>query len=70
MSDFETLPTGSRKVLSEQDMEIERLKEMVAKGKRVVEDFLPNIGNCALQNYGELNEFMIESEELENAEKN
>jgi len=62
--DFETMPTGSRKIMDEKDIEIQRLKEMVAKGKRVVEDFLPNIANCALQNYGELNEFMIESEQL------
>lgn len=56
-----------------EQVEIEKLKALVRKGRRVVDDFLPNIGNCALQRYDELNEFMIESDiymkELDDAEK-
>lgn len=48
-----------------EEVEIKKLRLLVAKGKRVVDDFLPNIGNCVLQNYGELNEFMIEATKLE-----
>jgi hypothetical protein len=48
-----------------EQMEITRLRQLVAMGKRVVDDFLPNIGNCALQNYGELNEFLILAHEEE-----
>jgi len=59
--------TGNFEVLTDEQMrifkscsdEITRLRKLVLMGKRVVDDFLPNIGNCALQNYGELNEFMI-----------
>lgn len=53
-----------RSELADARVKIHELTNMVAKGKRVVDDFLPNIANCALQNYGELNEFMIESEQL------
>ncbi len=28
-------------------------------GYEVVQDFLPNVGQCALQDYGRLNDFMI-----------
>ena len=65
-TNMEVVTTGTLKALDEKDIEIQRLKEMVAMGRRVVEDFLPNIGQCALQNYGELNEFMIQSAALEN----
>jgi hypothetical protein len=44
--------------------EREALRKLVAKGVAVVEDFMPNIGNCALQDYGRLNEFLIESAAL------
>ena len=60
--DFETVPTGTHKALSEKDLEIAKLRELVRMGRRVVNDFLPNIGRCALQNYGEMNEFMLASE--------
>ena len=34
---------------------------LVATGVEVVEDFLPNIGNCALQDIGRLNHFLIDA---------
>ena len=41
--------------------EIERLRALVAKGNAVVQDFMPNIGRCALQRYDLLNEFTFEA---------
>lgn len=64
MTDFETHDTGTHQRLDDKDIEIQELKDMVAKGKRVVDDFLPNIGGCVLQNYGELNEFLCEADAL------
>ena len=60
--DFETHATGTQRQLTESDLEIAKLRGLVALGRRVVNDFLPNVGNCALQRYDELNQFMIESE--------
>ncbi len=37
------------------------LLKIIAKGYAVVQDFMPNIGNCALQDYKRLNEFLIEA---------
>ncbi len=37
------------------------MKKLLKMGLEVVEDFLPNVGNCALQDYGRLNEFMIQA---------
>ena len=44
---------------------VERLKstaELIQMLVDVINDFLPNIGNCALQDYGRLNTALIESE--------
>lgn len=30
-------------------------------GYEIVQDFLPNVGQCALQDYGRLNQFMIDA---------
>lgn len=57
MSDFETLPVGA-------SAEITRLRRLVKMGEAVVEDFMPNIGKCALQDYGRLNEFLIEAAKI------
>ena len=35
------------------------LSTLAKLGLEVVEDFLPNVANCALQDYGRLNDFMI-----------
>lgn len=35
------------------------LTDLVLMGEDVVEDFMPNIGKCALQDYGRLNDFLI-----------
>lgn len=55
-------------LLIERDAKItllERAKKedskLIKKLTEVVEDFLPNIGKCALQDYGRLNDAMIES---------
>jgi hypothetical protein len=42
-------------------LERDDLRKLVAKGLAVVEDFMPNIGVCALQDYARLNEFLIEA---------
>jgi hypothetical protein len=44
--------------------ELERLQALVLMGARVVNDFLPNIGRCALQDYGALNQFLLEAEKV------
>lgn len=45
--------------------EIVRLQKLVKLGELVVEDFLPNIGTCVLQNYDRLNNFLIEAKAVE-----
>jgi hypothetical protein len=39
--------------------EIERLQKLVIEGLKVVEDFLPNVGRCVLQDYERLNLFCL-----------
>lgn len=39
--------------------ELEEMRELAKQGYEVVKDFLPNVGQCALQDYGRLNEFMM-----------
>ncbi len=46
--------------MSEED---EEMRELAKQGYEVVKDFLPNIGQCALQDYGRLNEFMMAAAE-------
>ncbi len=41
------------------------LRALVRLGREVVEDFMPNIGRCALQDYGRLNRFMREAAALD-----
>jgi hypothetical protein len=45
------------------DEELEEMRELAKQGYEVVKDFMPNIGVCALQDYGRLNEFMIAATE-------
>lgn len=64
MTDVEIHEGGTGQKLNlvdSQAQEIERLRGIVKMGERVVADFLPNIGQCALQNYGELNTFCIDA---------
>ena len=42
-----------------------RLEQLALQGRRVVCDFMPNVGQCALQDYAQLNEFLRDSEALE-----
>ncbi len=39
------------------------MRELADMGYAVVKDFLPNVGDCALQDYGVLNDFMIRAKE-------
>ena len=38
---------------------VDDIRSMGKMGYEVVKDFLPNVGQCALQDYGRLNDFMI-----------
>lgn len=55
--------------LMARDEEIARLRKLVAQGLAVVEDFLPNIATCVLQDYARLNEFCIEAKKVNGAIK-
>lgn len=37
------------------------LLDLLEKARLVIEDFLPNVGHCALQDYGRLNDVLIDS---------
>ena len=52
---------------TETSTEIVKLRDLVLMGEKVVEDFMPNIGRCALQDYGRLNEFLIEAAKVRKA---
>jgi hypothetical protein len=54
-------------LLLDASYEIARLRALVLLGVAVVEDFMPNIGSCALQDYGRLNNFLIESAKVARA---
>ena len=45
------------------DYDVEKMIELAKMGYEVVKDFLPNVGQCALQDYDRLNEFMIKATE-------
>ena len=53
--------------MTTKETELDRLLDIVAMGEKVVEDFMPNIGKCALQDYGRLNEFLIEAAKVRKA---
>ena len=55
---------AERKAMQLAAQAITDLKELVKIGELVVEDFMPNIGNCALQDYGRLNDFLIATSQL------
>jgi len=42
---------------------LEDMRELAKLGYEVVKDFLPNVGQCALQDYGRLNDFMMKATE-------
>lgn len=44
--------------------EIDRLVSLVENLNLVIEDFLPHIGSCCLQNYERLNMSLLESEKV------
>lgn len=39
----------------------QELLNLLTRAIAVIEDFLPNIGHCALQDYGRLNDVLIDS---------
>ena len=45
--------------------EIHKLRALVKDGEAVVNDFMPNIGHCALQDIGRLNQFLMEANNIE-----
>ena len=53
--------------MTTRETELDRLRALVLMGEKVVEDFMPNIGKCALQDYGRLNEFLIEAAKVRKA---
>ncbi|HUW45485.1 MAG TPA: hypothetical protein VMW50_06785 [Dehalococcoidia bacterium] len=46
-------------VVNLNNQRVDDVRSMGKMGYEVVQDFLPNIGRCALQDYGRLNDFMI-----------
>ena len=50
-------------VVRANNQELEDMRELAKLGYAVVNDFLPNVSNCALQDYGALNDFMIKAKE-------
>ena len=57
MSDVEVIGHLNQ-LCGEQRKTIDELEALVKQGELVVEDFLPNIGQCALQDFGRLNRFL------------
>jgi hypothetical protein len=48
-----------RTVIEKNNKHVDDVRSLAKMGYEVVKDFLPNIGQCALQDYGRLNDFMI-----------
>lgn len=42
---------------------VDETNKLSRMGYEVVKDFMPNVANCALQDYGRLNDFMIKATE-------
>lgn len=45
--------------------ELTKLRRLVKQGEAVVEDFMPNIGKCVIQDFGRLNQFLIEAKKVQ-----
>ena len=58
---------GLKALCEVQDKRIRELEALVAMGVAVVDDFLPNIGKCALQDYGRMNDFMVQARPIATA---
>lgn len=59
---------SAHKEIEEATDELTRLRLLVQMGKAVVDDFLPNIGRCALQDYERLNMFMVYADRYASAD--
>ena len=46
--------------LKQLECEHKELKRLLDAAEEVVNDFLPNLSNCVLQDYGRLNQFLID----------
>lgn len=44
--------------------DIDRLRDCLRGAILVIEDFMPNIGRCVLQDYGRLNDVLCDSSKL------
>ena len=60
---------GDCRKCREYKAKVERLERLVKMGEAVVEDFLPNIGHCVLQDYGRMNDFLMEASELNSTQE-
>lgn len=40
---------------------VPKMEELIPRLVAVIDDFLPNVGRCALQNYGELNSSLVDA---------
>jgi len=50
-------------VIEQNNQYVDDTRQLAKMGYEVVKDFLPNVGQCALQDYGRLNEFMMQATE-------
>jgi hypothetical protein len=50
-------------VVQANSLRIRELRELLKMGNEVVEDFMPNVGQCVLQDYGRLNDFLTKAKE-------
>lgn len=61
-ADFEVNNTGTRKTLTEKDLEIANLKALLRESIEVIEDLMPGAANIACD-IGKLNDFLMNSKE-------
>lgn len=50
-----------RCVVRANNQTLEDMRELLKMGLAVVEDFMPNVAQCVLQDYGRLNDFLIKA---------
>ncbi len=54
------MTTNEYHAMVERDKELTVLRDLVKRQDAVINDFLPNVGQCVLQNYGELNNVLLD----------
>lgn len=60
--DFETVETGTRRTLTEKDLEIANLKALLRESIEVIEDLMPGAANIVCD-IGKLNDFLMKSKD-------